>query len=472
MRKVLTFGEWMPDKPPHLLDGLVVARNVYAGPNGYRPVKTLTAATEALPETFQGGASFVATDGTATLLAGTATDLYEYAAGSWASLLGSLALNADNRWRFAQFGDLAICVNGDVIEKVDLITGAQAPLGGSPPTASMVTVVRDFVVVGRADGDQSMVQWSAFNNAEGWTPGTDQSGFQPMLTGGAVMGLAGGEYGVILQRRRIVRMSYLGAEPWFQFDEISSNIGCVSAGSVVHSGRLVFFLSDRGFMMCDGSDVKPIGVERVDRTFFASYPRSDLKNMYAAVDPQNTLVMWSMPGGRIWAYNWTLDRWSDIATNVAAIFEGFTGDTSLEALAVIFPDLDAMTISLDDPSFSGGDPLLMIVDTTDVVGTFSGANMVPNITIPFVELVPGRVARTKRCRPMTDAIEGITLTFDTRARLGDGVNEEAFSTMPAEGDMPVRTAARFQSIKTEIAAGTDWSYIQGLELTLEAGGAR
>ena len=59
---------------------------------------------------------------------------------------------------------------------------------------------------------------------------------QPQLTGGEIMGLAGGEYGVILQRRQITRMSLTGdATRPFDYDVVTDNLGCASRGSGRHA---------------------------------------------------------------------------------------------------------------------------------------------------------------------------------------------------------------------------------------------
>lgn len=464
------FGEWTPDRPKHLQKGLLTADNVYAGPDGYRPVQAFSAITPALSGDFQGGATFVASDGTTSLLAGNATNLYRFNSSlAWASLIGSLTAG---RWYFTQFGDTAVAVHGGAPIAVNLTLGTAAALGGSPPTASFCTTVRDFVVLGKAGGARDMVRWSGFNDSAGWVNGTNQAGQQQMLTGGEVTGLAGGEYGLVFQRARITRMTYVGSPIVFQFDEISSNIGCIAAGSIVQAGRLVFFLSERGFMVCDGNDVKPIGAEKVDRTFLATYPNSDLVNMYGCVDPKNHLVIWAMPG-KMWIYNYLLDRWTTSTWAVKAIFNGFTQGVTLEALDALFPTgLDLMTISLDDARFQGGIPLLLAVNTSDEVGTLTGERLEATLEMPFLEPVLGRESRIRMVRPITDATSGVTITFDQRARLGDAANEDAFSSMVDSGDIYCRASGRFIKPSTRIAEDTPWSYAQGLEFTMAAGARR
>jgi hypothetical protein len=345
------FGPLEPDKPEHLQDGLQQADNVYAVDGGYSPVRAFSAITDALPETFQGGATYVASDGSVNLLAGTATDLYRYDAGlAWDSILGTLTAA---RWYFTQFGDVAIATNGSNPVAVDLLAGTAAALAGSPPTASLCATVRNFVVLGQADGEENLLRWSGFENHEEWTNGVNQAGEQPMLTGGEITGLTGGEYGLVFQRARITKMTYVGTPLIWQFDEISANIGCLTAGSLAQVGRMAFFLSERGFMMTDGNDVKPIGAERIDRTFFTAYAPEDLELMYSSIDPKNHIVFWAMPG-KLWMYHWLLDRWTTSTWGVKAVFSGYTAGISLDALDALFPDLDLMDISLDDGRFAGG----------------------------------------------------------------------------------------------------------------------
>lgn len=470
----LLFGQLKPDEARHLQDGLQRADNVYPGTNGYRPVQAFDAIAEALPEEFQGGATFVAGDGTVSLLAGTATDLYIFDAGlEWTSLEGSLTAN---RWYFTQFGDVAICTNGGAPVAVDLLAGTADPLTVSPPDAFLCTTVRNFVVLGNVDGEENMVRWSGFENHTQWVNGTNQAGEQPMLTGGAITGLAGGEYGMVFQRGQISRMQYVGTEGGldiiWQFDIISANIGCISPGSVAQSGRLVFFLSDRGFMKTDGTDVSPIGAERIDRTFLDSYSAEDIAAMYATVDPKNHIVVWVMPG-KMWIYNYQLDQWSTSEWAVKAALSGFTPGVSLDELDAIFGDLDAMgEISLDDGRFKGGAPLLLVVNSSDEIGTLTGDNLEATIEPPFVEMMRGRATRISQVRPLTDAIEGLTIRFDAKPRLGDSSTAQGFAIMQDSGDIPCRVSGRNIRPTTVIAAGTAWSYVQGLDFLMTAAGGR
>lgn len=462
----LILGQLEPDNPEHLQNGLQEANNVYATPNGYRPIPAFSAIADALPATFQGGASYVASDGTVNLLAGTATDLYLFDSGlEWDSILGSLTAS---RWYFTQANDHAIATHGGAPIDINLLAGTAAALAGSPPTSDYCASVRDFVVL----SDGNTVTWSGFQDREEWTAGTNQSGSQSMLVGGPITGLAGGEFGLIFQRSAVTRMSYVGVPVIWQFDHIST-IGCIAAGSIASAGRMHFYLSDRGFMMTDGNDVKPIGAERIDREFQESYSASDLEQLYACVDPRKHIVKWVMPG-KEWAYNYQLDQWSTSEWGVRAAFGGFSQGVSLDALDPIYGDLDAMgEISLDDPRFQGGAPIMLYVNSDDEVGTQSSAPMEATFQLPYIEILPGRTARVNKIRPITDATTGVTIQVVSRRRLGEAGSTTSYFDMQTSGDIPCRVAGRYLRFRITIEAGADWTYFQGLDIPdIAAGGKR
>lgn len=453
---------------------LTVCDNAYpAADDSYRPLRAISTLSDALAATFNGGISAIASDGTGYLLAGTATNLYRFNAGSWSSLVGSLTVN--QRWRFVQFGNYVVAVNGGATREIDLSAGTDSAIAGAP-TASSIAVVGDYVVVGQPDGDNNKVRWCAFRDHTGWVNGTNQAGEQPFQAGGEVQGIAGGEYGVVLQRERIVRMSRTGdAEAPFQFDEISANFGCSNGSTIAQAGRTVFFHSDRGFMALDnGQDLRPIGSEKVDRSFEETVGRDNFDLIHAAVDPQNKLVMWGVPGspGKVWIYNFELDRWATGTFAFTGFMAGFTASTTLEALAVTYPDLDAMTISLDDSRWSGGHPRLYFFDGDNKLGNLTGSTLQTQFNLSFVELTQGERARVRGVRPVTDATDGVSITLDARQRLGDTQNRVTTSTINTSGTMPVRAAGRYISTILQYAAGTEWTYARGLEFDCQPGGTR
>lgn len=474
---MIPLGPWEPDRSPRLNDGLLTdVSGAYPTKDGWRPCGGLVLLQNALPDTARGGATFTGSLGTSVIIVGTETTLYRAYADGWDGISGGYSLQASNRWRFAQFGDLGIATNGvDPLTKIELNSLVVSALGGSPPKFEMLGVVKDFLVGGVRDGNVMALGWSGINNAEFWTPGQRQSDYNIMPSGGAITGILSGEYGVILQRNRICRMDYVGGNVIFQINEVSSNIGCVSKNSVAQWGGLGFFLSDEGFMMWDGASPQPIGEERLNRWFFDQYTVSDFENMSTAIDPVNSCVKWSM-GDKILVFNWVLNKWGKLPIAAEIIFSGVSKSLGIDEqdpdFGALDDDIDGVGLpSLDDPKFHGGDPRLYVV-TSSGMGTLTDDPMAASFTLSDIELFPGKRANLRFIRPDIDAVSGVTASLRGKQRLGDAYDTIAASAMVSSGEMPVRFSGRYMKPTINVAQGASWAYARGLEFIGEAGAGR
>lgn len=469
MKQIFAAPDYLPDQTPNsgTLEGLV---NAYPIVQGYGPIKAFQSVSDAITGDFLGGAAVIADDGTSYLLVGTSTNLQRYAAGSWTNLVTGLTIT--DQWRFAGFGNYVIATNGVATYEVDLSAGTASLLTGSPAGKSVV-VVDPYVVIGQDTDDLLSVFTSDVNDHTRWVPDTGATQ-QPQLSGGEVMGLAGGEYGVVLQRRRIVRMSKTGeASLPFEYDPITENVGCASKGSVVQWGRSVFFLSDQGFMAFeDGQVLVPIGTEKVDRTFQALVPPDDYERIFSAVDPVRKLVIWCVPGspGYLFIYNYELQKWGVAKLNVEGVFSAFTSSDTLEGVSASNPDLDAMTLSLDDPSFAGGSPQLYVVQDGEI-GTLTGETLEAVFEFGFMELAQGRRSRLRNLRPITDSTS-TTMTVRASDRQGDTGTSTSGGALRVSGRIPVRSSGRYHRVTWTEPAGSDWSYVHGFEAEYATGQGR
>jgi len=205
------------------------------------------------------------------------------------------------------------------------------------PSATYLTVVRDFVVAGGASGVSNKVQWSDLNNESKWTSGAaSQSDFQIISDGGDIHGITGGEFGIILMEKAIVRMSYVGSPFFFQFDVISRGLGCIEGNSVAQYGGITYFLASDGFYSCDGQMITPIGLDKVDRTFYSNLDIGNIDTISAAIDPIRKVIVWNYPnifGGRsLLVYNFLVKKWSLCETDVDYIAPIATTGTTLEGI--------------------------------------------------------------------------------------------------------------------------------------------
>jgi hypothetical protein len=195
-------------------------------------------------------------------------------------------------------------------------------------------------------GHETRVQWSDLDGIETWTAGTGFSDYTDFPDGGVVRGVAGGEFGLVLQETVTRQMTYIpGAKPAFQIERLGEEIGLVAPYSLIRAGARLFFYSTRGFQEYTGSQLVPIGKERVDRTVAADLDTSALQLMVGASDPANTRVYWgykSIAGltglfDKMVVYDYVLDRWSVISQTGEYIASMTKPGVTLEGLDAIAP---------------------------------------------------------------------------------------------------------------------------------------
>jgi hypothetical protein len=364
----LPFLDWTPDLAPIEAAGLFDILNVYPIGNGYAPMKSIGLFTDALIARCQG--AFAAKDDSANAanFAGDATSLYRLGDDNgWNDVTRTAtayATGIDEFWSFSQFGSNIVAVNGsDEPQKYVIGTSTEfEALGGNPPTARYVTVVRDFVLLGNLSSGAAKVHWSAFNNSEGWTVGTDQSDEQTFPDGGWVQGVVGGEVGYVIQERSIRRLTYVGGDIIFQIDEVEKLRGTRAPKSIVQVGGTFFYLGQDGFYWFTGEGSKPIGAEKVDRFFYRTVDQGYLYRVVGAADPARRVVVWAFPStgtvdgtpDSIIGYRWDIDRWFLISATVDYIHQATTQGYTLEGLDAVSSSIDALPASLDYALGVGG----------------------------------------------------------------------------------------------------------------------
>lgn len=468
----VNFGEWLPDQPG--ISGAVTeATNVYPLANGYGPtnsaVEFSNAAAEALNSLFVARSS-----GATTLFAGSTSKLYNF---------NSTTLNLDDisktggyssstRWKFAQFGSVVLAANGSNILQSWNLGGSTkfADVSASAPAPRYVTVVRDFVVTAHMANEPNKVQWSDINDETDWvSSAASQADFQVIPIGGDIQGITGGEFGLVLSKKAITRMSYIGSPLFFQFDTISTELGCYEPNSIIQYNGITYFLSDNGFYSCDGQSVVSIGSEKVDNFFWNDVQNSSMSSMSAAVDPLRKLVIWCYKNNTadqvMLIYNWSLRRWSYATTTAQVIAPAASSGVTLEGLDT-YGTLETIPFSLDDPSLIGGNLLLAgIVDTKLV--KFSGAVAEANVSSGDIEVGPRSVVTL--IRPIVDNGSG-SATVVSRDNLADVVEYGASTAADAEGRVSLRSAGKYHRIR--ITPSGDWKIINGFDIDVVGQGNR
>lgn len=483
---IIPFAEWRPDMPA-LSQWAREALNVVSAEEGYVPLNALQAVSlNALSARAQGAVWFRGIGGGVKMFAGDGTKLYLLSGATWSnvsrSVGGAYALASDGAWRFAQFGSLAIAVNGiDAPQKFDLGVGANwAALGGSPPVGTFITTVRDFVLMGKVGNAPQRIQWSGFNNCETWgTSLSTQADLQDLPDGGNVTGLVGGEYGLIFQETSVRRMTYEGPPVIFRLDKIANDLGCSIPASVADLLDMAFFLHKSGFYMVKaGQTITPIGRGKIDRTFWAEFDEAKHFNSSSAIDPVRGLYVFAYPSvtsstglpDRLLIYNWRTERWTRAAVDCEFVFGGVSQQGyTLEQLDA-FGDgtLEGLPYPLDSSYWSGALSLLLFgFDRAHKSGSFSGATLAA--TVETAEFNPGNGIRSvvRGCRPLIDG-GSLQIQLGTRETQQQQVVSYGPSVgLTPAGLAPVYGSGRYFRVKATMAAGSatipPWSNMQGID---------
>lgn len=559
---VLNFGPYQPDASDFNQGHTSSVLNVLPRADGYGPMPSANVFSGAMAAACRGMFFARNTDGTIRIFAGTSNKLYslDNTTLEWTDVSKGAttysALSSNANWSFAQFGAVVIaCQANDAVQAFTLgSSSAFADLGGSPPNAAYVTVVNRFLVLSGLASNPRRVFWSGLNAITTWSSGTTYSDFQDLPDGGNVMGVVGGEFGVIIQQNAIRRMTFApGSDIVFQIERLARDVGTIHPYSIIDASGMVALYSTKGFMMIGGDgSMTPIGRERVDRTFDAAFDSSEPQLVIGASYPGSNRLVWvyktedynASAFNRALVYDTVLDRWSPIVIEgqtiasmarpgitlesldtigqvaisnaadngsglirltVASTSGWTTGDyktiadvggtteangswtitvvngTTIDLQGSTFSNtytsggyvagsIDDLDISLDDFSAATLNQLA-IVDTDNKLAYFVGDNL--EATLETAEQsAPGRgmfsgasVGRRMLVRgfyPVTDAAT-VYASTGYRESMTAASSYTSETAINSQGFCPQRRSTRHARARIRIPAGTEWTFITGVE---------
>jgi hypothetical protein len=325
------------------------------------------------------------------------------------------------------------------------------------------------------------LQWADLNDETKWTSGAaSQSDYQIIADGGDITGITGGEFGLVFLNKAIVRMSYIGSPYFFQFDTISRGLGCVEGNSIAQYAGTSYFLSDDGFYACDGREIIPIGLDKVDKTFYKDVDLNKLDTMSTAVDPARKIVVWNYlnnSGKRtMLIYNWLVKKWSKINniyqvdsttySGVDYVAPVATTGVSLEGVAALYPNLDTVPTSLDDRLWSGGKFLFAGTLGAKII-TFTGSNAIANITIGDIEQGYNSVITLIRAQVENGSV---SVAVSSRRQLSDNISFKDAVLASNEGRCSVRSAGRYHRVS--ITPTESWTSMVSTDIDFTTQGDR
>lgn len=513
MNTTVIFAGWTPDQAELNNPGMIEAKNVVPSSTGYKPFPSLKNLTGVIDARCRGSVQGESKAGTYYNICGTATKLYNLLSGTllWEDVTRSgssssspMAYTTDpaassvdeakTRWEFEKWGETLIATNyEDVVQKAVMGTPFPkfVPLGGTPPNAKYVAVIREWVVLAHLQDNGGgnpvpyRVQWSGINAFETWlNTAATQSGFQDLVHDGTeIKGIVGGESGVIFQENSITRMTYVGSPVIFRFDAIEVARGCLTGGSIQKLGNDVFYLSQDGFYKLTASGSIPISPEKVNDWFFENFDKSLAHRMTSTIFDEKGIVMWAFPDrnapngtpNRVLIYKWLLDKWS-WAKYDAEAFHRYSpgGGVTLEELDTLYPgglDIEPLaesvnSISLDFNIFAGGGAKIFgAFGSNQKLATFEGTAMPAELITSEVQISPFQRTLMSAVRPLVSKGSS-TVQIGTRDTQSASVVWSMATVQNVVGECPIMSNARYHRVKVvtsgdfDDAIGADVTYTE------------
>lgn len=479
---IIPFSAWLPDKADYENAGALIARNVIPHAESYLPLASTVVASNALDDPCLGSIALRESDDDVHMIAADQNKLYQLVDGAFNDVSKSGGYNSlGKRWAFTRWGDKVIAVTENEAPQIkDLTTGSNfADLAGSPPQARHIAVVRDFVVLGNlTEGGTryaNKVRWSGINNEETWTadPATQSDAQTLQGDGGFIQAIVGGEYGVIFQDNSIWRMTYVGPPVIFQFDEVETGRGTAAPRSVVSLGNNIYYLGKDGFYRFDGNASHPISADICSKTFFQDLDESFLEYVTAAIDPINTIVIWSYHGAghsgtanKLIIYNWSNGRWSDAEVTLQQVSYSRQQAYTLDTMDTILANIDDVAPSFDSRFWKGGALLLSGFNSDNKFVVFTGETMTGEIQTKETQLTPTMRSLVTGVRPLIDG--DTTVSVGSRTKLSDAPNYTADLAPNSDGVVNVLNNNRYHrfSVKTT----SSFNHAQGVHVDFELEG--
>lgn len=476
----IPFGQWLPSQPTFNNPGCEVADNVIPRPGGYGPFLAWIGSGDETTEAVKGGRLLFTTSGASLVVGGSSTYLFTRRAAGVTETSSYTAIGSYEAWDFAQFNDYVIATaqNNAPQYLSDIDTDdTWSALPGSPPTAKRCAKVGEFLMLGNLANEPNAIQWSQYNNptATWGTSRRNQSGkaYLPQEFG-EVMRIVGGRYPLVFQDRGISRLSYVGSPIVWRRDDVTAERGTIAPFSVVPIGFLTYFLSQDGFYVTNGSQVEPIGTQRVNEWFFDVVDQASIYNVQGAVDWQNECVIWSFSSNgttfdRKIIFSPSENRWSSATITTEWIVESQTDAWTLEDVGTAYPSIETVPVSLDAKFWSATNRTLGAFIGAEY-GTFSGLPLEATWQTGSAQPSPNQSAFVSEVVPVIDAD-----SWDMTARLmaWDNRNVMRASASVAAGNqgfIPVSAEGKKVAVEMTKPAGSYWSGAQGVQVRVEPAG--
>ncbi|WP_321944532.1 hypothetical protein [Burkholderia cenocepacia] len=466
MAATIKFTGFAPSVDPTTPGAVLDCKNMVPTLRGMRSAPTpLPISTAAFPDTVTGGATCELLSGAYRTIVGTATKLYEVLEGGHSDVSGSAYTGGANRWRFAQFGNATLGVNGAGSNPLQQsVSVGKFESIANAPSAAIVEVVQGFVFLfdttDAADGHRPN-GWacSGLYDQTIWTPSQAAQCAKGAIIdtpGKITAGRALGTNIVVYKKSSMFYGTYQGPPIIWAMNQISPIVGTPCQEAVVAIGtRHVFLGSDAQVYSYDGATVTPIGDE-VHEWLAGSWSQQFRERVESYHDKENSLVYWyfcstnSTDGNpdKCLVLNHLTGKFGRADAEVEASLVFISGQITWDGLGSL-PGVSTWStlpqIPYNNPFWIQASEIPAIVDTSHRLQSLSGTSESSSVTTGwfgddsdymYVQgIVPRFAARPTTC----------TGSAQTLAWLGDKPGMVALSDM-YDGELAADFSSRYASI--------------------------
>lgn len=492
------FGPFIPDVPVFGAEGSDIVKNALPVKGGYIPARKVVPVTEAAGQDVLAARFARSSDQTSFGFVATVERIQRLVDQRFAdaSRPGGYQTADGENWSIVRFGDQIFFSNfSNIIQQFDLrgdVNFSDFPI--STPKARYLMVVNRFLVLLYLNEagtiSSSGVRWSGLDTPtifpaidintnirsdEAVSTLSDRqilSSELGAITGG-VSGVSGAD-AIIFQEKGITAMNFQGGEAIFSFDVLEGSRGCVAPRSIIQEGGKVFYISDTGLYVTDGSTTERVGANRVDDFIFKTVRTDRIEEIESGIDVQQKFIFWTLPGFNdvSLVYNYAIDEFAIVEDLGIGVFARTLATApTLEGVAEQFGGLDNMDVSLDDPQFSGGSiPIFSAFDRNNRLGSLTGATLPAVLKTPEREVFDDSRAYLNFTRPLIDATD-MAVTAVMRDTLQETPSPKDNVTVQ-EGIAVHRVTGRYVALQIEIPENADWNFAQGIQAVFEEAGNR
>lgn len=292
-----------PDAEPQTPGAMMDCQNIVPYEAGMRSApQPIAVGLAALDEDCRGAGVLRNLAGTAQLLAGTASGIFDGTGGTaWTnvSLSGGYALGDDDRWSFAQFGDVALAATpSQLIQR--FVTSVFAEISGAPK-AHVIVAAKGFVLAFHTDeatyGDSPDRWWCcALYDDTDWTPNVSTQATTGRLVDGLGAIKAAARFGddvVAYKERGIFVGRYADAPVVWDWASVSEDVGCVGPEALAVTSIGHIFVGQDNIYLFDGTRPIPLGTGLVRQWWL-----NNSSGQYRS----RTKLLWDRQNNLVWIY--------------------------------------------------------------------------------------------------------------------------------------------------------------------------